>query len=81
MDALTQLESRVEQLLARLKTLEAENSRLESELCRARRENHGLVDENHSLRNSLRKCESIRCQVLQRIDLLRRRIRDRGNIG
>lgn len=74
MDALSQLERKVEQLLARLLEFQAENIRLTSELAAARDSNADLLNENRNLQASLARNESVRREAMERIKALMSKI-------
>lgn len=81
MDALSQLESRVDQLIARLEILRAENTRLGEELTQAAQENIHLATQNRALRRSLDQEIALRQAALGRLQALLEKIRAYGAAG
>lgn len=81
MEALDQLETRVNELLARLDMLRMDNARLQTELAEISREKQNLADENHNLHASLAHAEGLRAEALRRVESLLLKIQEHESVG
>ena len=80
MDAFEQLEKHVTDLLARLDTLKAENARLRAEAESVSTGRTALKEENRRLTTALAQEESLRNEVLKRVDSLLQKIQEHDRV-
>lgn len=74
MELIDQLEQRIESMLESIETLQEENRRLKEEVDLGL---SALEDENRALKESLEEERSMRESVLQRVDALIGKLKDR----
>lgn len=75
MELLDQLEQRIESMLTSISTLQEENHRLKEEVDQGL---SALADENRALKESLEEERKMRESVLQRVDSLIGKLKDRS---
>ena len=80
MEAFTKLESQITELLTRLDTLKAENVRLRAEAEKSVMGRTALEEENRRLTAALAQEESLRNEVLQRVDNLLQKIQEHDSV-
>ena len=80
MEAFTKLETQITELLTRLDTLKAENTRLRAEADNVTAGRAALEEENRRLTAALAQEESLRNEVLQRVDNLLRKIQEHDSV-
>ena len=80
MEAFAKLESHITELLTRLDTLKAENARLRAEAENVATGRTALEEENRRLTAALAQEESLRNEVLQRVDSLLQKIQEHDSV-
>ena len=80
MEAFAKLESHITELLTRLDTLKAENARLRAEAEHTVAGRTALEEENRRLTAALAQEESLRNEVLRRVDSLLQKIQEHDSV-
>ena len=80
MEAFAKLESHITELLTRLDTLKAENARLRAEAENSVMGRTALEEENRRLTAALAQEESLRNEVLRRVDSLLQKIQEHDSV-
>ena len=80
MEAFAKLETHIAELLTRLDTLKAENARLRAEAENSAAGRTALEEENRRLTAALAQEESLRNEVLRRVDNLLQKIQEHDSV-